>query len=452
MVRFYPSYNNVFKTFEKVAGSQTGILNSMVTPLVNYKGEPNLKSMTGTMPDYHKQILKGGQGVQYHIIGYGSHYEEAFVKYVGESIERYSTLVGSELVKDKIVYASYKEISKTGKTMPIKYMDVFTEKQVKDIKDMNLILCDKKVTEDDIIGWIKCPSLFNREEEIWVPAQMLFIGYENDKSKGEHRYIPAFSTGTASHISLEKAFLNALIEYTQIDAFMINWYTKGKCKRVIIDDEYVNSIIKKHEIDENSPFEIIPLYITLDDVELPNFTVCLRRKDKKAPYILVGVQADLDPVHGLLRGIMEAIPIAQSTFYNTIFHREAVEEVTGENAKYIDLDKNVMYYAMPQDAEEKSNLIDEFIDGEIKLSEIKSYANYNEEESIRHLVGELSKVSEYAVYMDLTPPEAREKGWYVMRVLVPEILEMCIPDFPFANHPRMIQYGGVKNEYPHPMP
>ncbi len=39
-----------------------------------------------------------------------------------------------------------------------------------------------------------------------------------------------------------------------------------------------------------------------------------------------------------------------------------------------------------------------------------------------------------------------------MRVMIPELIEMCIPEFSFENHPRMKQYGGVINEYPHPMP
>lgn len=452
-MNMYPSYNNVLRQFNKVAGSQTGIINSTVLPLVNYKGEPTLKSMTGSMPNYHTQVLKGGQGVQYHIIGYGSYFEEAFIKYIGESIERYATLVGSELTEHMVEYATYKEISKKGKTMPLKYMNVFTKEQVEQVRERRLILADKQVGEDDVVGWIKCPSLFNPEEGIYVPIQMLFIGYENDVSKGEHRYIPAFSTGTASHKSFFKAMENAIIEYIQIDAFMVDWYTKRKCKRVIIDDEHVINILKKHKLwGDECPFEIIPLYLTLPDMQLPNFSVALKRKDRKAPYVLVGVQADLDPIHGLLRGIMEAVPIAQSAFYNTILYQDAIQEVTTENPQFNDLDKNVLFYAMPHRTEEKDKVFYEQIEGEIKLSQIPSVEGNSAREHVKYLINELKKVSEYAIFLDITPPETRERGWYVMRVLVPEILEMCIPDYPFANHPRMLQFGGVKNEYPHPMP
>lgn len=453
MMKMYPSYNNVFREFNQLAGSQSGILNSMVTPLVNYVGEPTLKSMTGTMPNYHKHVLKGGQDVQYHIIGYGSYYEEAFIKYVGESIERYASLVGSDLMKDKIEYATYKEISKKGKTMPLKYLNVFTQQQIDEIRDRKLILCDKMATEDDVIGWVKCPSLFNPDEQIYVPMQMLFIGYENDIEKKEHRHIPAFSTGTASHKSFFKALKNSLIEYIQIDAFMINWYTKRKSPRVVIDDEIVNSILKKHNIfGDKAAYEIIPLYITLDDIKLANYSVVLKRKDEKIPFMLVGVQADTNPKHGMLRGIMEALPIAQSAFYNTIFYDEAISHVTSEDPWFVDLDKNVLFYAMPNRKEEKVNVLNQMISEKIKLTDIPSQECKSTQDEVKYLIDELRKVSEYAVVLDITPPETKEKGWFVTRVLVPEILEMCIPDYPFANHPRMIKYGGVKNEYPHPMP
>lgn len=70
--------------------------------------------------------------------------------------------MGPTLLKDKIVYKSYKELSKNSKVMPLKYIDVFTENQIKKAKELNVSICDKKVEEDDIIGWIKCPSLLKK--------------------------------------------------------------------------------------------------------------------------------------------------------------------------------------------------------------------------------------------------------------------------------------------------
>ncbi|MFD3156230.1 YcaO-like family protein [Haloimpatiens sp. FM7330] len=452
MIKFYPSFSNVMKDFTTLAGNQTGILKSTAVPLVNHDNEACLKSITGNMPNYHKQVLNSNTSVQYHIIGYGSHYEEALIKYTGESIERYATMVCSELLKDKIVYATYKEILKKGKVMPLKYMDVFTKEQIKENKKLNMTMCDKKVTEEDIIGWIKCPSLLNSKEEIWVPAKMMFVGYNVSHEKRELNYIPSFSTGTAAHKSLKKALLNALIEYIQIDAFMISWYTKRKCSLVKIDNEYVNKVLEDVNLGENSPYEIIPLYMTLEEIPIPTFGVFLKRKDKKTPYMLFGVQGGLNAENALTRGIMEAAAISYSSYFNTIYNKESLEYVIGENPKFLDLDTNVLFYSIPTKTEQKDKLIQDFVDDEVNLSSIEDFRGEGIDSQIRCLIKYISKVSKYAVYMDITPPEAREKGWYVMRVLIPELLEMCIPEFPFANHPRMKKYGGIKNEYPHPMP
>ncbi|MPQ43787.1 YcaO-like family protein [Clostridium tarantellae] len=452
MMKFYPSFNNIFNDFKSLAGNQSGILEASAMPLVNFNGEVKLKSITGNMPKYHKTLLSQDMDIQYHIIGYGSHYEEALIKYTGESIERYSTIVAPELVKDKIVFSSYKELSKKGKVLPLEYLNVFTENQRQYAKELHAIISEKEVNEDDIIGWIKCPSLFKKNEEIWVPAKMMFVGYKENKELNEVNFIPSFSTGTASHKSLKKALINSLVEYIQIDAFMLTWYTKIKCKRVKIDNELVNNLLEEVNLGKDSSYEIIPIYMTLDEIPLPNFGVILKRKDKGMPYITFGVQGGLDPVHSLTRGIMEAASIAYGPYFSTVYNPDGLKHVMNEDAKFLDLDSNVLFYAAPNKHEEKDNIMEEIIEGEILLSSIENYKDKNIDEQISFLLKHLSKVSEYGVYLDITPPETRNNGWYVTRVLLPEILEMCIPEFPFANHPRMKKYGGVKNGYPHPMP
>lgn len=453
MIKFYPSFNNIFENFHGLAGNQTGIMKSTVMPLVNFNDGVCLKSITGNMPNYHKQLIDNpNMDVQYHIIGYGTYYEEALIKYTGESIERYSTMVAPKLVEEDIFYASYKEVSKLGKTMPIKYMDVFTKDQIKQSFEYGMDIHSEKITEDDVIGWIKCASLFNPKENIWVPAKMMFVGYQSNIKKSEKSFIPSFSTGTAAHKSLKKSLINALVEYIQIDAFIINWYTKRKCPLVKIDDENVKRVLESVKLDENSPYEIIPMYNTLPELPLPIFGVFLKRKDKKMPYLVYGVQGDFDTKNGMVRAIMEAAAISYGGYYSAIYSREKLKYVLGDDPKFLDLDMNVLYYSASDKMEEKDELIDSLIEGEILLSKINTIEDLSEDSQLNHLIKYLSKLSEYAVYMDVTPPEAREKGWYVSRVLIPEILEMCIPEFPFANHPRILEYGGVKNEYPHPMP
>lgn len=116
------------------------------------------------------------------------------------------------------------------------------------------------------------------------------------------------------------------------------------------------------------------------------------------------------------------------------------------------MDSNVFYYAHPKNLEEKWQAFEPLISGNVTLSELENHSGKNKKEDLKILLAYAKKVSPNAVFLDMTPPEATEKGWYVTRVLMPDLLEMCIPAFPFANHPRMRQFGGVTNEFVHPMP
>ena len=83
MLNFYPSFNHIFSEFKAISGNRTGILNQSQVPICNHPHDVYLKSVTGQMPEYHKQFIGENSQVSYHIIGYGSHYEEALIKYVG---------------------------------------------------------------------------------------------------------------------------------------------------------------------------------------------------------------------------------------------------------------------------------------------------------------------------------------------------------------------------------
>ncbi len=452
MLRYYPSFDHLLNQFRYIGGNQTGIMNGVLVPMVHMPPEPNLKSITGRMPHYHKSTFNDpNKNVEYHLSGYGIYNEEAFIRLMGESIERYAPIGTEKLFRDKVEYASYKEISKKGKTMPIEYLNIFLPEQQKTISKIMPEYSSEPASEDDIIGWISCPSLIHPKENVYVPIQLLLTGFIKNEAAGEKYFTPAFSTGTASHKSVKKALLNAMIEYVQIDSFVISWYTMQNAKRVIIDDENVLECMRKCGLGEDSPYDVIPLYVTLPDMDLPIYTVILKRKDKKLPYLIVGTQGDYNAANGVLRGTMEAAAIIFMNMFNALFDPAKIQFSNTESL-FSDLDTNVLYYGVPDKVGEINSLLDKLVSQTINLSEISSCCERNIDEQIARLVRSISKVSEYAVYMDITPPEAINQGWSVMRVLIPELCAMCLPGFPFKNHPRLKKYGGAKNEYPHPLP
>ena len=70
-------------------------------------GEPEMRAMTATMPHYHRQIMNDPHmQVQYHLSGYGLYNEEALVKLMGESVERYAAMTAIRLFDDQFRYAT----------------------------------------------------------------------------------------------------------------------------------------------------------------------------------------------------------------------------------------------------------------------------------------------------------------------------------------------------------
>ena len=77
----------------------------------------------------------------------------------------------------------------------------------------------------------------------------------------------------------------------------------------------------------------------------------------------------------------------------------------------------------------------------------------NTESDLEYLLKGLYNVSKYAVYLDITPSEIADKDLHVMRVYVPELVQMSMPACPYSKHPRIIDNGGISNyEFPHPLP
>lgn len=138
MIRYYPSFfSHLMKEFSVVGGNQCGITQGFAVPVVDFPPEPYLRAMTGKMPHYHRLILEEPtKDMQYHLSGYGIYNEEAFVKFMGESIERYSTVVSSKLVEDRVVYASYEDMIKRGTVMPLDYINIYSDEQQKKIGEL----------------------------------------------------------------------------------------------------------------------------------------------------------------------------------------------------------------------------------------------------------------------------------------------------------------------------
>jgi thiazole/oxazole-forming peptide maturase SagD family component len=448
---FYPYCSHLVRDVLKpICSEHGGIAQSLLVSPVKYSEDLVIKSVAAQMPAYHKVLLRPDMEMQYHLSGYGTFYEEALIRLAGEVIERYSLMVCQYALADKIRYGSYNELRKTGQVVPFEYLSLFADSDYAKLNQGQYHGL-RKLTPDDVVGWVKCPSLFDPSTEIWVPAQMLFVGYKFSPENGEVAFCPGFSTGTAAHTSLAEALRSALLEFIEIDALMLHWYTDLKAPKVIVDNLTVASLVPKL-LANDSKYEVLALDLSLlAGVDAHVFGSVLINKLEERPFIVFGAQGDLDPVRAFYRSLMEAVAIAFLGIYGPLYLPN--EYLADADAmSFTDLDRNVSFFASPKNADLKRHLIEELVEGRKVLSGMKNYSSGNAQKDAGRLIKQLSSVSQYGVFLDVTPPETRNHGWHVMRVFIPELITMCVPGVPYGAHPRFKAYGGIRNEYPHPLP
>lgn len=444
---YYPYHRHVIDNIvRRVCSEHLGIMQSMmVSPASSGKGI-RVKSVTGQMPHYHRVLVDPTSNLQYHLAGYGTNYEEAMIRYVGEGIERYSSVVSVYPLQSRVRYATFDEISQEGTVVPLHYLNLFSEDDYRRLGKGKLRTLSR-LGPGDKVGWLKCPSLFAPDKEIWIPLQMLFVGYRVRVEEGEASFLPSFSTGTAAHTSFAKALLNALLELIQIDALMLQWYTKIKAPKVIIDDAVLGGLLE-----QLSEFEVLVTDLSgIAAADTHVFGTALLSKSDERPLITFGSHADLDPRRGVYRSCMEAAAITFLGVYGPLFSPKEYFP-SDRLARFTDLDTNVAFYANMDNAEAKRSAIWSLVEGTEVLSSLRNKSLGTVERDCASLISALSEISRFGVFLDVTPPEVSAYGWRVVRVIVPELITMCLPGIPYSCHPRFSAFGGISNDLPHPLP
>lgn len=172
----HPGMGAALARYERIGGNQGGILPGMLVSVAAVEGEPYLRSATAAMPQYHRLALDDPHmQMQYHLAGYGSTHEEAVTRLTGEAVERYAAIMAMPLFADRIEYASYRSLSSRHRVLPLELLGVFDAGQQAQLARMMHRYAPEPPGEDDVVAWIACPSLTRPGEEVYLPAQLVFL-------------------------------------------------------------------------------------------------------------------------------------------------------------------------------------------------------------------------------------------------------------------------------------
>jgi thiazole/oxazole-forming peptide maturase SagD family component len=382
----------------------------------------------------------------YHIGGSGVFRDEALIKTLAETAERYAQMVSQVSGKHRLLFATYAEIVAEGKrVLSFEKLQYFSSRQL-----ASSAFPFRAAAKDRPFSWAKTRSLFDNSE-LWIPAQLLLVGYTLRKADGEDLCIPAVTTGTAAHVTATDALRNALLELVQTDCAMGHWYSSHSAPKIDLDrrTRAIGRVLER-QFPLRGPE---PAFHWLRNADLPAFTIActLHSSGDAIPTFAVGLGCDMKLVPAMYKALVEAVAVRQlakiTLLDRSVGERSGNGPIDPDNI--LDLDNNVAYYAMGAQA---ALLKSKFAKASLAASDLPPDWEGDARDAIRILVRGFAETGKELVFLDLTTEDVRQLGLSVIRAWSPDILSLSLPSCPPEVHPRFAAYGGFKNQAPHPYP
>jgi thiazole/oxazole-forming peptide maturase SagD family component len=422
-MKLYNDHKTINKRLDYFEANITGIFQNrnILTHLISYP-IVNFHYKTATLYSFEKSVFDADIKFTYHLSGYGYSSSRAFLSLMGESVERYGFVSQYNYEKEFLITDSYENLSKS-------------ENRIINFELINLYDYPnifEEIKKDTVISWIELNDF--KGGKILVPSQIVTPGITYEI--GEKKFMPdVVSTGTASHENFTQSITNGICEFMQLDSFNMWWYYGSQG---IVEDIDYGSYFSKLKYNYNLEKFLLKFNIRVTDISFdkPLFIfVCeISSSEIDLPKYTVGVGASLNKENAIYNAIMECLAILEYNMNNIWTNIEDYKKID-KNTIFDDLDKNVIYYS--------KNGEPEVIRKERNNENIEKLQN--EEELIKYV----SDTYESAGYIVITPAEFKNQNQEVVRVIIPELTPLFIPNSPMNNHPK---HGKPSNDAIHPLP
>lgn len=386
-----------------------------------------------------------GRGA-YHIGGTGILPNEAMIRILGETVERYAQLMSDFAFSSQIKHARYDEMLATGENiLPLNYLSLYSDNQLTR-SDFPF----EKMGENCKLSWIKMFSFFDKSP-MWVPAQLVLVGYNVKKEEGEPWITSAVTTGTAAHINYPLAFRAALLELIQLDSVMGHWFSGWKIYEIGMDSRVSSlvSLIKRYSSNSRHQYK----FYYIPNPDLAGFSIaCVYLQETGLPKVVIGLGADLSLENAMYKAFLETVAsvgLARMVVFKGKYEIDKHDTPIVPDQLY-DLDRNVEYYG----AGNKLERIEErFLNmPKMNASQLPSDTLGDSSAQVEALISSFTRSNKKLYFLDLTGIEEKALGFKVVRVWSPDTLSLCLPSAPQVIHSRYKDFGGIKYEDPHPYP
>lgn len=429
---------------EDMISPLTGILQELGI-LSRERDDPRVCVTGGELTGVHTVLDRPYPGRNaYHVGGCDYLPEKALIKSYAEAIERYCQMLGYQSLNIETCFKSYRQMRNEGRhTISLEQLKPYSSQQYENPTFPFDPYTDQPLT------WVRTRSLTKRNE-LWVPAQHFFVGYNIRTNDNEPWLTTAVTTGTAAHTCPYSAVENALLELIQIDTTIGHWYTDYPCYKIQFDQrtEWLERYLTD-TLQNKTPCE----FYSIPNPDFGVFTVaCLFNPNQnQIPNVAIGLGADHTLAGAMLKAYLEAYGVYNLAKILIFRKKYNKEERLIKNDDFYDLDSNVAYYA---EGHCKERIEKKFYQQpSIPASDLPEDCLLTDpKDRVKQLIKTFRDKNIELSMMDITTKEAGQLGFVVPRCYSPDLLSLCFPSSPQKTHARFSQYGGVSHVDPHPYP
>jgi ribosomal protein S12 methylthiotransferase accessory factor len=343
-----------------------------------------------------------------HAAGVSADWNAAYVKAVGEALERYAAGVYRA--------GDFEEAPATEMEAPV--------------SPGAFVLPDEGYAEPDPgepIRWASGENL-RTGEPVDLPAE--FVQFPPP----ERRHKPSITTGLGLGTSGVGALLSGLYETVERDATMLAWYSTFEPVGLTVDSPEFETLRRRARAEGLS---VTPLLVTAD-VDVPVVSVAVYR-EAEWPKFAVGSAATLDPDAAAEGALCEAIQ-------NWMELREMGPEGASEESTAIG-----RYADFPREAREFVS-----VDAELPAADVGPETIPEGEAELDAVMDRVAAAGMSTYAARLTTRDVEQAGFEVVRVLVPEAQPLFTGDRYFGERartvPREMGYTPRLDHPPHPYP
>jgi ribosomal protein S12 methylthiotransferase accessory factor len=335
-----------------------------------------------------------------HAAGVATDWDPAFMKALGEALERYSAAV-------------YRESTFEGEpTNPI---------------DPTRVVAPGTVNAGSIQRWHNAEHL-DTGETVAVPAELVVF------PPPERRIRPAITTGLGLGNGGTEALLSGLYEVIERDAAMLSWYSTFDPLGLSVTEPGFETLAARAR---SEALDVTALLLT-QDIDVPVVAACVHRSGEW-PRFAAGMSADLDPEAAAANALEEAI---QNWLELRRMGPDRANEESGAIGHYADFPEVARAFVDPETTVPASTVgPDSVPDGKAELDAV---------------VDRVTDVGLDVYGGRVTPRDVEALGFEAVRVVAPEAQPLFTDDPYFGERagsvPESLGFEARLNRNHHPFP